>query len=413
MSKSTNQPDAGDDQLPLVTKPAANSSATKPALPWRVLRRIRFLPFVMLFGASIGVVALYFQPPGLQKLMGILDLEPGGGTSSPIAVPANPRQASDLENQTAAPEIQMIVGLGKLLPEGDVTTVSPPFGAGDARIAKLFVTEGAGVVAGEKLATLDNEASIKAIINNAQSSVSVHRATLDQIRNSVKISLDETTASLARAKSALQNAQAEFERTDALFKRGFTTNAILDQKLSTRDQAMGEVQRLTATLARFEASSIDAQPDVLVAARNLDAALSELGRAKSDLSKSQVLAPTNGTVLKIHVRAGERPGVRGILDIGNIEKMTADVEIYQTRIGAISIGATAELTAEALSQPLTGTVTKIGLEVGSQKLVDSSPAANTDARVVTVTVTLNKASSLAAKRYTNLQVLARITANTQ
>lgn len=398
-----------DSDLPLITK--RNNTVNQSSLIWRILRRIRFLPLVMLFGATIGVIALYFQPPGLQKLMGVLQLEPGGGTSSPIAIPANP--ADDDKPINADPKAHQIVGLGKLLPEGDIRTVAPPFGAGDARIAKLHVAEGDRVLAGDKLATLDNETNIKAIIENANSTVSVRRATLNQIKNSVLISRDEARASLSRAISALQNAQAEFERTDALFKRGFTTNSVLDKKLSTRDQAEGDVRRLKATLARFESSNIEEQPDVLVAARNLDAALSDLARAKSDLSKSQVHAPTSGTILNIHAHPGERPGTSGILDIGNIEKMTADIEIYQTQIGAIHRGATVELTADALAMPLIGIVTKIGLEVGSQKLIDSNPAANTDARVVVVTVTLDEPSSQAAKRYTNLQVLARISVKPQ
>jgi HlyD family secretion protein len=399
-------------ELPLiVNNKAAINPQQQSSLLWRIFQKIRFVPLVMMLVAISGISALYFQPPGLQKLMGILNLEPGGGTKSPIAVPANPRPASG-ENKDPV-EARKIVGLGKLLPEGDVRTVAPPFGAGDARIARLFVGEGDRVAVGDKLAALDNEQSIKAIIENAASTVSVRRATLNQIKNSILISRDEARASLQRAKSALQNAEAEFERTDALFKRGFTTNSSLDHKRSTRDQASGEVQRLTATLARFEANTIDEQPDVVVAAKNHEAAISDLNRATSDLAKSLVRAPSSGTVLKIHVRAGERPGAQGILDIGNIEKMTADIEIYQTEIGAVVLGAIVELTAEALSLPLKGTVTKIGLEVGHQKLVDSSPAANTDARVVTVSVTLDEASSNIAKRYTNLQVLARIEVPTQ
>jgi HlyD family secretion protein len=53
-------------------------------------------------------------------------------------------------------------------------------------------------------------------------------------------------------------------------------------------------------------------------------------------------------------------------------------------------------------------VTRIGLEVGRQTIVDAAPAANTDARVIKVTVTLDPASSEVAKRFTNLQVTTRI-----
>ncbi|MCP4183382.1 MAG: HlyD family efflux transporter periplasmic adaptor subunit [Hyphomicrobiales bacterium] len=399
-----------EEDLPLIIKNKAEPTPpdAKPSLTWRLFRKLRFLPLVMVFAVTFGFIGLYFQPPGLKILMNILDVEPGGGTKSPIAIPVNPRPALNETGKLPKLRSRNIVGLGKLLPEGDIRTVASPFGAGDARIEQLHVEEGDKVVAGDKLASLDNEQNIKASIENAEATIAARRAILNQIRSSVLASQDETRALLQRAKSALQNSQLEFERADKLFKRGFTTRSILDQKRSARDQAQREVERLTATLTRFLSNTIDEQPDVVVAARNVDAAISDLNRAKSDLSKSLVRAPISGTVLQIHARPGERSDGKGILSIGNIDKMTAEVEIYQTEIGAVVLGTPVELSAEALSRQLHGTVTKIGLEVGTQTLVDSSPAANTDARVVTVTVALDDASSEAAKRYTNLQILARI-----
>jgi HlyD family secretion protein len=72
------------------------------------------------------------------------------------------------------------------------------------------------------------------------------------------------------------------------------------------------------------------------------------------------------------------------------------------------VGEPAEVVGEPLPQVLKGAVTRNGPEVGRQTLVDANPAANTDARVVTVTVALDPESSRLARRYTNLQVTARI-----
>ena len=80
------------------------------------------------------------------------------------------------------------------------------------------------------------------------------------------------------------------------------------------------------------------------------------------------------------------------MDIGDIEQMTAELsKSIRRKSGGVEIGAKATLTAEALSSSLKGTVTRIGLEIGRQSLVDSSPAANTDASVVEVTITLDEA----------------------
>ncbi len=59
---------------------------------------------------------------------------------------------------------------------------------------------------------------------------------------------------------------------------------------------------------------------------------------------------------------------------------------------------------------VTGAANGVGLAIGRQSITSDDPAANTDARVVDVVVTLDPASSEAARRFTNLQVITRIDA---
>lgn len=80
-----------------------------------------------------------------------------------------------------------------------------------------------------------------------------------------------------------------------------------EQRRTARDEAQREVERLRATLSRFGTGDIEAQSDVVVAARALDAAKADLARAEGDLDKSYVRAPIAGTVLTINIRPSERP----------------------------------------------------------------------------------------------------------
>ena len=100
---------------------------------------------------------------------------------------------------------------------------------------------------------------------------------------------------------------------------------------------------------------------------------------------------------------------KGILTLGDLEHMKVEVEVYQTQIGRVALGDRATVRAPALRHELSGTVSKIGLEVGRQDTMDPNPAANTDARIVKVTVALDDASSRLARGLTNLQVTAEIT----
>ena len=383
------------------------SSQAHVARFWRVLRPLRLVPLLMALMMLGGVVGLYFQPPGVRLVMGWLGLQPGGGTATPIAVPAPPREAGAI---ASAPKV--VAGLGKLLPEGEVVTIAPPFGAGDARLSSLRVKEGDWVERDTILATLDNERPLLAALQSARATVAAREASLAQARASVLASRGEAQASLARAEATAANAVREFDRIEQLRRSGYAADATYEQRRTARDEAAREVERLRATLSRF-AGDADTQPDVLVAARNLATAQAEQVRAAADLEKAYVRAPVAATVLTIHVRPGEKPGAVGIMNIGNIAEMKADVEIYQTQIGQVMVGDAVEITAEALAKPLHGRVSRIGLEVGRQTLIDANPAANTDARVVKVSVTLDQPSSEAASRYTNLQVLARIAVGRQ
>ena len=358
--------------------------------------------------ATGGVIGMYFQPPLLQFIFNTTGLEPGGGTDTPIALPAQVREA--LETGQVRPAETDIVALGKILPKDDVITVAPPFGAGDARIASLEVRIGDRVGEDDIIAVLDNLAQLQSGVDSARANVAVRDANLQQVRQTVRASKAEERAALERAEAVLENAEAELARAQELFDRGIVTKAALDRAESARRQADRDVERARATLGRYDGEDLDSQPDVIVALRNLEASRAELTAAERDLAKAYVRAPSAGTVLDIHVRSGEKPGEQGVADIGNLEAMKVEIEVYQTEIGRVAIGNEVEIVANAFDRRLAGRITEIGLEVGRQTIIDDDPVANTDARVVTVTAGLEPASSQIASRFTNLEVVARIKA---
>jgi HlyD family secretion protein len=397
-----------DPELPIeIVKRSRPNGASGQASPLlNMLYRLRWLPLLPVIMLAGGVIAMYFQPPGIRVAMRTLGLEPGGGTKDPIAVPA-PKRVDDAASN--GPVARQVVALAKLVPEGELRTVAPPFGAGDARIAMLKVEEGQKVAAGDVLAVLDNEGQLKAALEAAQASVAQRSAALEQTRAQVRASRDEATAALARAEATARNAQADFERIEQLAKRGVSTEAALSKARTVREETAREIDRLKATLSRFDTVDLERQPDVAVAASNLALARSELARAQQDVDKAYVRAPIAGTVITILVRPGEKPGAAGVLRLGNLEQMKAEIEVFQTQIGFVSLGDAVTFTADSLPKPLQATVSRIGLEVGRQTLVDPNPAANTDARVVKVQAMLSPESSAIAQRFTNLQLIARIT----
>jgi len=398
-----------NDDLPKAVVAPHVPATRQPGRGW--LQRLRFVPLIPLLVATGGVIGVYFQPPGLQKLMAVLHLAPGDGTNTPFAVPPAPPTGSAEAGANTASASRIIVGLGRLVPDGDIRVIAPPFGANDARIEELRVAEGDRVMAGDLLAVLDNEGQFRAAIGTAEAALAVRAAALEQSRASTLTARGEARAALAGALAAADNARRELERAAPLRERGFLSDSAFEQRRTAADQAMREVERLRAVLSRVDGGAIDAQTDVVVARRNLEAAATDLARARADLEKAYVRAPADGTVLTVHARAGEKPGPKGILNLGNIDAMTAEIEIYQSQIGRVVPGAAVGISADALPKALTGHVSRLGLEVARQTLTDTSPAANTDARVVKVFVTLDPESLPLARPFTNLQVVARISAD--
>lgn len=388
--------------LPLEVKTSDPSSA--PARRWFRKRYLMILlvPLLMFTG---GVLGMYFQPPALQKFYALTGLQPGAGSTSPIALPPKinlpPKMA-----ETLLPSD--VVGLARVMPRGDVSIVAAPYGAGDARVAEVLVSVGDRVDKGTPLARLDNRSALESAVLAAEAALAIKEAALLQTRAAVLASRDEAQAALDQAISAAAEAASTLARTEEMFQRKVATEATLEQVRASASAADLAVTRAEATLKRFATRALDDQPDVLVAARNRDAATAELARARLDLERSVVVAPIAGTILDIHATPGQRPPAGGIMDMGDTSQMMAEVEVWQDRIATIAPGQPVELAAVALGQTLHGVVDSVGLTVGRQGLISDDAAENKDARVIRVLVALDEASSAVALRYTNLEVIARI-----
>jgi HlyD family secretion protein len=397
---SASQAEPASLPLKVVRRESPGAAAARGRL-WTIRARLRSLALGLVLLAAGVTAGVVLQERGLVPW--------------PVADPRPAVQSAPAGTGAVADDAGPVAvyGLGRLLPDGFVVTVAPPFGAGDARMAKLMVAEGDRVAEGDLLAELDNRPMLEAAVLSAEANVRQREAELAQRRVSVAASLAESRAALDRALFAAATAQREFARAEELLARGHVTRATHDERAAERDAAQRAVESARATLSRYAAEDPDAQADIAVARSNLDAARATLAVARGDLAKSVVRAPMDGVVLDIHVRPGERPGTDGILDMGEVDRMVAEVEVYQSRIGAVEVGDRVEITSEAFAGTIPGRVERIGWDVGRQTATGADPAARTDARVVKVYVRIDPQAVARVRRLTNLQVAARIETGNQ
>lgn len=399
--------ESGADNLPIDLKTGDGAPSARRRLFRKRYLLVLLIPVFMFSG---GVLGMYFQPAGLQKFYALTGLQPGGGSTSPIALPP------DIELPPKMAETMLptdVVGLARVMPRGDVSIVAAPYGAGDARVAEILVSEGDQVAKGAALARLDNRTTLESAVLMAEANLAIRQATQMQTRAAVEASRDEAQAALDQAIATAAEATTSLARTEELFQRAVATRATLDSVRTAAEAAKLAVARAEATLKRFSSLALDDQPDVVVATRNVEAAEADLARAKLDLERALVLAPIAGTILDIRATPGQRPPTDGIMDMGDTGQMMAEVEVWQDRIGAVRPGQPVELVAAALGTTLQGRVDSIGLTVGRQGLISDDAAENKDARVIRVLVALDAASSELAARFTNLEVIARIDTTTK
>ena len=341
------------------------------------------------------------------------------------------------------PEIKTVTALGRLEPSGEIIQISVSSGAEGNRIEELLVNEGDKIQKGRVIAVLDSRDRLEAALNQAQEQVGVAQANLAQIKAGAKtgeIRAQEAaiarleaeksndimaqTATVSRIKAELNNARVEYQRHEQLYQDGAISASERDSKYLALKTAQEQLAEAKANLNRIESSQQEqiqqakATLDKIAEVRPVDVAVAEaevrqaqaaVKTAQAELDRAYIKSPQAGTVIKTMVRPGEIvKSDEGIARIGQIDRMYAVAEVYESDISKVKLGQPVTVTSSAIDGTLQGTVEKIGLEIERQNVVNTDPTANIDARVVEVKVKLDQESSQKVAGLTNLQVKVKI-----
>jgi len=252
-----------------------------------------------------------------------------------------------------------VAALGRLEPAGDIRVLAAPVSSmgGTPRITALLVSEGQRVQAGDLLARFDT-------------------------------------------------ATAELARRDLLQTR----IANLRRRLTVESRELERYRSLTGAGA-IAADELDRRTqDHLLLQGLLQEAEAERVKVEADLSQTVLRAPISGTVLRVNARVGERPGEKGILEIGASDRMEALIEVYESDIARVRPGQVVRLTSEngGFRGSLRGRVIRISPQVRQRQVLSTDPTGDADARIVEVRVALDPADALRVRQLTGLKVIARL-----
>src|SRR5579872_1789757 len=224
----------------------------------------------------------------------------------PSAASAAPAQ---LRRETAE-----VSCLGRIQPNGDVIHLAAPALLGRPPVVdQLYAKEGGHIARGQLVAILAGRPQLEAALAQARSQVDVARRRIDRIKSGAKNSdLAAQSAEITRIEANLRNAQADLQRYETLRRTDDVTQSDLDHR---RTAVASEQAALEQARHRLSALSETPESEIRLAEAQLQATLADEQRAQREYELSEVHAPMDGQVLKIHAHPGEEVGQKGILEM--------------------------------------------------------------------------------------------------
>jgi len=261
---------------------------------------------------------------------------------------------------TPAPVLQpeAVSALGYLEPAGEVVELAAPISGigGTPRLSQLLVQEGQRVRRGQLLASFDNRPRLQA-------------------------DLAAVNARLQTLQAQIRLQRREVDRYSRAASTGASPLVLLEEK---RDELVKLEGQWRESLAQRQGLQVD-------------------------LANSELRAPLDATVLKIHAQVGERPGVQGVLELGASDRMEAVAEVYESDINRVRVGQAARLTSEngGFSGTLQARVLRISPQVSQRQVLSTDPTGDADARVVEVRLALDPQAAARVRNLSGLKLIAR------
>ena len=322
-----------------------------------------------------------------------------GGSAG--AATGSPRESTGASQEVDAPVARSTVAaLGRLEPGDGVIDIGAPPGE---RVSKLEVRENQDVEEGQVLAYLDSHATRRAERDLQRSRVEEARLRVRTAEESGPLAVQAQEATARRLEMELEQASNELARSRKLSQE----RAVTDQELD-RQQTLTELAREAVAQARVVLERERKMQDfaALEARSHLATAEASLRVAEEAFRLSMVAAPVAGRVLHVHVQEGEPITQGTLLQLGEIDRMYAVAEVYETDVPLVRPGQRAVITSPALPGPIEGTVELVGQTIRKNDVLGIDPVASRDQRVVEVRIRLDE--SEAASKLIHLQVDVKI-----
>lgn len=223
------------------------------------------------------------------------------------------------------------------------------------------VAEGDRVEAGAVILELDARRQ-EARIAEARSELAMAEARLAELTHGARVeTIDAARASLARARAAQEDAEAEYRRVAELRKRELVAESAVDEALAARNQRRAETSGAEAQLRELTQGTRPEQIEQATAA--VAAARAALAALELTRERLTVRAPRAGRIDALPFRPGDQPPVGAEL-VSMLVGDTPYARVFvpaQRRTG-VRPGTRFEVRVEGVAAPLTAALRSIRSE---------------------------------------------------
>jgi multidrug resistance efflux pump len=288
--------------------------------------------------------------------------------------------------------------------EGKSETIS--VGAAiDGVIQSINVREGQAVTRGETLALIG--------CSDLHSSREVARAETDSLRQTrVRLmhgSRDEERQAAAQrtiaARAVLAQAKAQMERMTKLWDAAATSRASFEE--AKRDYDVADAQLKQATRNEELSNAPPLAEELAKADADILAAEQRIQLAEEKLGKCVVRAPDDGTILRVHMRAGESFALlspKPLFSMADLSVKRVRAEVDEKDIRSVRLGQKIMISTDAdRRNRAEGTVVKIASMMGRKSVFTGEPMDKSDRDVLEVLADLDHTAA------DNLPVGLRVT----
>lgn len=192
-----------------------------------------------------------------------------------------------------------------------------------------------------------------------------HLISLDEKKN--RSSYNQTRSSVKSARASLKEVKAIKERTESLFANDLVSK-----------------QELESAEARFE-----------LAESQLEQTLAILSSVSDDLSKTRIMAPQSGTVVKIAKEVGEMAlgsifQADVLMIVADLSRMEVVVDVNENDVVSVAVGDTAEIEIDAFQDTVFyGVVSEIAHMAETQSLGTQEQVTNFEVKVQMLNIPKN------------------------